>query len=563
MFQFFQSHMKKIFMAMLVVIIPSFCFYFIGVSERETKAVGEVFGNTVKDDEFSEAYKAVYVDAFLKYGNYFKQMLPYLNLEKETWFRLIMSEKAKEMSVSVSEDELRSELMKMFSKDGSGKDFDSAMYDNFITKNLRMTVPEFEKMTAESLKFKKMEESVVKDVMINDHEAEKFFREDHYKLQFSYALIDSLKYADQVDLAGANLKDFFSRDKARFQIPEKISINYIFKSNEAYKSKIEVTEQECKDFYEQNKETYEIVEDKEEKQSVEADKENTVSDPSKQPEPSNVEISYKPFDSVKDEIKASLFDQKLQAESEGYIDAVYKSMIEKNSFSDVALANQMEIKTTPLFSRMEVPKEIGMNWSPQVKDAFELALNDFCGPYPVNNGWMILQVKEKIPSKIPDSLEEVKQEVEKAYREDNAPQVAQKASEEFREKVLAKMDKLTFEEAIKEEGLEVKSSGMITVNTNTIKGLGFEPKLMETIFALKESEVSKVLSIEDGKKFVFCQVNKREEPDLSLFQKDKNKFVETAKTKKKKQVFEEWLKKVEAEANVKIFTSIDSKSAEA
>ncbi len=561
MFQFFQQHMKKIFMAMLIVIIPSFCFYFIGVSERETKAVGEIYGNTVNDEEFNEAYKAVYVDAFLKYGNYFKQMLPYLNLERESWFRLIMSGKAKQMGVSITDSELRSELMKMFSKDGSGNDFDSAMYDNFITKNLRMTIPEFEKMTKESLKFKKMEESVVKDVAINDHEAEKFFREDHNKLQFSYALIDSAKYTDKVDLTGANLKDFFSKDKSRFQIPEKISINYIFKSNEDYKSKIEVTEQECLDFYEQNKESYEIIEDKGEKQGEEADK--TVSVPANQAEESKVEISYKPFDSVKEEIKTSLFNQKLEAESEAFFDGIYKAMIEKNSFADTAKANQLEIKTTGLFSRKDAPKEIGMNWSPQVKDAFELALNDFCGPYAFNNGWMIIQVKEKVPSKIPESLEEVKPEVEKAYREDNAPQVAKKAADEYREKVMAKMDKLTFEEAIKEEGLEVKSSGLITVNTNTIKGLGFEPKLIEEIFTLKESEVSKVLTIEEGKKFLFCQINKREEPDLALFQKDKSKYAEIAKTKKKKQVFEEWLKKVEAEANVKIFMPLDLKASEA
>ena len=563
MFHYFQLHMKKIFMAMLIVIIPSFCFYFIGVSERETKTVGEVFGKKINNEEFNDAYKAVYVDSFLKYGNYFKQMLPYLNLERETWFRLIMSKKAKEMSISVSDDELRSELMKMFSKDGTGNDFDPAMYDNFITKNLRMTIPEFEKMMFESLKFKKMEELVVKDVAVNDHEAEKYFREDHHKLQFSYALIDSVKYIDQVDLTDVNLKEFFSKDKTRFQIPEKISVNYIFKSNDDYKSKIQVTEQECKDFYEQNKDTYEIVEDKNEKQESETDKNNAVSDPEKQAEQSKVEISYKPFDSVKDEIKSSLFEQKLQAEAEAYFDGIYKSMIEKNSFTEVATANQLEIKTTSLFSRMDSPKEIGMNWSPQVKDAFELALNDFCGPYAVNNGWMIIQVKEKISSKIPETLEEVKKEVEKAYREDNAPQVAKKVSEELKGKILAKMDKLTFEEAIKAEGLEVKSSGFITVNTNTIKGLGFEPKLLEVIFALKESEVSQVLSIEQGKKFAFCQVNKREEPDLSLFQKDKNKYLEIAKTKKKKQVFEEWLKKVETEANVKIFMPVDTKSAEA
>ena len=559
MFQFFQLHMKKIFMAMLIVIIPSFCFYFIGVSERENKAVGEVFGNTVNMNDFNKAYKAAYVDAFMKYGNYFKQMLPYLNLERETWFRLIMSEKVKEMGITVNDEELKSELMKMFSKDGTGKDFDSTMYDNFITRTLRMTIPEFEKMTAESLKFKKMEESVVKDVVVNDHEAEKFFREDHNKIQFSYALFDSLNYTAQVDLSSANLKDYFLKDKTRFQIPEKISVNYIFKSNEDYKSKIEVTEQECKDFYEQNKESYEIVEDKKAKE----ESANTEAEAAKTSGDSEVNISYKPFESVKEEISKSLFDQKLQAESEAFFDGIYKAMIEKNNFTEVAKANQMDIKTTGLFSRTDAPAEIGQNWSPQVKDAFELAVNDFCGPYPYNNGWLIIQVKEKVPSKIPESLEEVKQEVEKAYREDNSPQVAQKAGEEFRGKIMAKLDKLTFEEALKSENLEIKSSGMITVHTNTIKGLGFEPKLIEEIFALKENEVSKVLSVENGKKFVFCQVNKREEPDLSVFQKDKNKYTEIAINKKKKQFFEEWLKKVETEANVKIFMPVDAKSLEA
>ena len=548
MFNFFQAHMKKIFMAMLFVIIPSFSFYFVGVSQREARTAGEMFGKKVTDEDFNKAYKAVYIDSLMRYGNYFKQMMPYLNLEREAWYRIMMLKKAKDLKIEVPDELLRSELIGMFSKDGE-KGFDSNFYDNYITKSLRMTVPEFEAMVRETIITKRLQEQVVMPIEISDSEVEKFFKDENNKLQFSYVTVDAKDYENEVKVSDADLKALFEKDKARFEIPEKISLNYVFKKVEDFKDKVKVTDEECKDYYEQNKDEFEIVPKEEADKKADKPEEKTAE------KSEQVKVEYKPFDTVKEQILSKLLAQKNTTEAENYFDSLYHKMIEKNEFNDIAKSNLLEVKSTGLFDKTNPPSEIGTPYAPQIKDAFALAANDFCGPYQFNGGWLIIQVKEKIPSKIPQTLEEVKAEVEKVFRAEHAPEIAKEKALEMRQKLIAKLDTKNFEEAAKDVGVKASISGLVAITANNVRDLGFEPKVIETAFKLKENEVSTPVPVENGSKYIFCQVTKRVPPDMKTYEKEKGKYQGMALNNKRKLFLNDWLKGLEAEANIKVLTS--------
>lgn len=538
MFHFFQAHMKKIFMAMLFVIIPSFSFYFVGISQRESRTAGEIFGKKISEEDFNRAYKSVYVISLLRYGNYFKQMMPYLNLEKEAWYRIMMLKKAKDMKIDVPDDLLKQELIGMFSKEGE-KGFDPNFYENFVSKNLKMTLPEFEGIIRESVMTKRLEEQVMMPIEVSQTEIEKFFNEENNKLQFSYVMVDSADYLEKVTVKDEELKALFEKDKARFEIPERICLNYIFKKTSEFQDKINVTNEEIKDYYEQNKDEFEIVPPKDEKDKSQDKK-----------------ITYKSLDSVTLQIREKLVSQKTSSAAETYFDSLYKSMIEKNEFSNIAKSNMLQIQTTSLFNKNNPPTEIGAVNSPQIKDSYELSVNDFCGPYQVNDGWLIIQVKEKLPSKIPVALDEVKPEVLLAYKKEHSPEIAKQNAVELRQKLIAKLDKKNFEEASKDLGVKARVSGLMNMSSKNVMELGFEPKVVEEVFKLKENEVSNILPVESNQKFIFGQVSKRVLPDMKEFEKDKAKYQTQALNNKRKIFLNEWLKNLEMEANIKVLTPV-------
>ncbi|MBN2144297.1 MAG: SurA N-terminal domain-containing protein, partial [Candidatus Aureabacteria bacterium] len=118
MYHFFQAHMKKIFWALLFLIIPPFCFFGnFSMGSRE-KVVGEMYGKPVKENQFQRAYNAVSLEALLRYGENYHKFLKFLNLDQQAWDRMILLKKAKDMDIEVSDSELRNYLVKLFSVPG-------------------------------------------------------------------------------------------------------------------------------------------------------------------------------------------------------------------------------------------------------------------------------------------------------------------------------------------------------------------------------------------------------------------------------------------------------------
>lgn len=547
MFQFLQSHLKKIFVVLLFFIIPSFSFYFIGnTTGGSTDVVGIMFGKKVKEADFQNAYRAVSFDAAMKYGSYFKQFAPFLGLEQQTWNRLILLKKSKDKKIKVSVDELKNELISIYKSISGNKEFDAVEYEKIISQNLRMSIAVFEGMIKENLRIKKLRDEIVKDVKVNDEEVDKFYKEENNKLQFSFIKIESKNYEKDVVIDDAKLKEFFDKDKKRFTIPDKIKLNYVYLSKDDFKSKVTVTDEDCKAYYEDNKDEFKIVEESKEQKAPAVDAESK--------EPSDDEAlveKFKEFDTVKEQIKTNLLEEKVNMEGEGFFDSIYREMIEKNDFTSVVNAHTLAIKTTPAFDKNSPSEDIGNPSSPQIKDAFELAVNDFCGPYEYKNGWLILQVTEKMDSKIPDTIDEVRSVVEGAYRTENAPPLAENKANEFKQKILALLDKKAFEEAVSELGLKSEVSGILNVKEVTVQGLGNEPGIVKKAFELKDDEVSNVLQTSQGNLFVVIQVSKREAPDMSIFSGKKEEYTKKTLEDKQRNFYTQWLENAREEADIK------------
>jgi peptidyl-prolyl cis-trans isomerase D len=538
MFQFLQSHLKKIFIVLLFFIIPSFCLYFVRGNTRQSEVVGEVFGEPVTDIQLQQAYGAVYLEAMMRYGPYFKQLAPYLNLEQQAWNRIIMLEKADEARIDVSREELRREIMNFYRSLTRSKDFDRKAYEMLVTQQLRMSVKTFEEMIEKTVMIRKLRDRVTRDVGVSDEEVRRFFLEENNRLQFSYVKVEARDFEKDVEVDETALERFFRKDPERFTIPERVRLNYVLIPFDDFKDEAAVTDAELEEYYEENKERYKIrVAD-----------ENAGSSANEEA----LRESYRPFEDVRDTIRSIVTRRKIERECETFVDALYREMVEKNDFRGAVDSRGLEVRTTGWFSKNDPPGEIGPPMSSQVRDAFQLAENDYCGPYEVEPGWIILQVDGRKPQKVPEVLEEVRDTVERAYRAHHAPEIARKEAAALRQKVLAQLEQKTFEQAALDLGYKTYLSGMLSIRSQNVQGLGAEPDVVEAAFALREDEVSGVIAASQGTVFVFLQVSKREKADLEAFAEQKERYREKALSEKKNRVASKWLEKLQQQANVRV-----------
>ncbi|MBN2145269.1 MAG: peptidyl-prolyl cis-trans isomerase, partial [Candidatus Aureabacteria bacterium] len=409
-------------------------------------------------------------------------------------------------------------------------------YEAFVTQHLRIPLNQFEHMARESLSIQKLADEIEKNVTISSAEAEAFFREEENKIEFVYAKVESRLFENKVEVSDDKLEEYFKNHSDDFQIPEQVRLNTVLILKDSIQKDQVVSEEEMRAYYEENRESF--------TESKPAEKSGEVKENDTTP-------SYKSFESVKEEIRKRLTGIKTEEAGENVSDALYRQMVEKNNFADVAKGNSLEIKQTEWFSRPNPPQEIGGASSQQVRDAFDLTVKDFCGPYRVNNGWLILEVDAKEPSRSPSDWKEVRHLVEEAYRKTQAPLLAEKEAEILRQKVLAHSEK-NFEQAVNLLGGVCGVSGLVSMKSGYIAGLGSHKEVLEKAFKLKENEFSEIIPVDNRAKFIFCQVVKRVSPDMEKFQKNKDKVRERALEEKRQKELYQWMNTVRKEAAVKV-----------
>jgi len=557
MIQLFNLHMKKIYIALLFVLIPAFTLYFVrGGKANQTKIVGSMFGKNITESKFGDAYRAVYLEAAMRYGEYFKQLEKFLPLKQESWNRLLLLKKAKDMKLDVDNSEVQEKILKMFTGGDSSK-FDVNMYERFITKSLRMTIPAFEGMIKESILASKVRDEVVKDIAVGDAEINKFFEDEQNKISFSYIKFSPLRFEKDVIIDKEKLNEFFEKDKKRFTIPENIKLEYVQIKKERFKDEAKISDSEALQYYNDNKADY-LIEKNDKKETseeklTEPSLNNQVTPSINENEsPEEEELEYKDFDSVKASIILKLEKEKLNEKCDLFVDEVYKKMVEKDSFNDVVAQFNLKKVSTEFFNKANPPKEIGVSMSSQVNDSFELALNDFCGPYEQHNGWLILSIVDKKDAKIPEILDEVKDKVEAAYRTIHAPELAKNKASEVRQKLLGLLEKKTFEEAALDLGEKSFTSGLISIKSQQIRGLGGNKELIKKVFELQEDEVSDVIDAGQNN-FIFCQISKREAPDKKILEKQMDAYKKKALEDKKRKAYTEWMEQLKISAKLVSF----------
>lgn len=556
MFQFLQNHLKKIFGFLLIFIIPSFCLYFVGGTGNSSQIVGKLYGKKISQVELERSYKAAYLEAAMMYGAYFKNIAPYLNLEKNAWERLMLLYKADMEKIKVGADDVRKNILEFYKKISGKEEFDSNSYKYFVNTNLNMDLKAFEEMMANTLKINKLREKTTEHINVNDDEVEKYYIEENNKLQFSYIKFSASDFMDKVVVEEEELKKAFTENRNSFIIEDKVSVKYIFISPRDYEDKADITEEKLKSFYEENKDDYILDAEAEEKNDNEPELEETAT-----AVPDEVgEQKYKAYAEVKDEIKKKIIKTESEAMADEFADKIYREMVEKNNFSEIVEKYKIHTETTELFTKKNPPALIGSSASSQVRDAFELASGDFAGPYNHKNGWLLISVNEKITARVPEKLDEVKDKVTDFVKLEKSPGLAEIEAKEFRQKIKPLLDKKTFEEAAKQLSLKVSVSGMINRKTVMIRGLGTQKDIVEKAFQLKEDELSEILSFNKNKDFLFMQITRRTEADMQKFAESKKSVAERALAEKKKNYYVKWLKDLEKEADWQIRMPAENKA---
>src|SRR5271157_4067439 len=239
----------------------------------------------------------------------------------------------------------------------------------------------------------------------------------------------------------------------------------------------------------------------------------------------------KPFDEVKDAIRAPLLLQKVDTEAGNIADKMSAEIRQSNKTTLEGLAQKYHLSVAE--SRPVAANEplLELGNSQEVKDQlFRLRQGDLSLPIRTDRGYVVISVQQILPTH-QGTLEEVREKVLAELKQQKAAQLAQSRAKELERRVKAGEK---FAPASKALGFDPKTSEMFA-RSGSVPGLG-SGKQLSAAFTLKSGEVGSPLELSSN--WAVYQVVEKTEANPADFEKQKKTIADTLVQSKRTLAFE-------------------------
>lgn len=484
---------KKLLWAIAITIILSFTLWGTGNVPRSKNNkythAGKIFGRKISFDDYEHAYRAVLMQAMLRYGDQFNQIRDYLDLESETWDRLLLLEAAKRQKIKVSDQELVTHIASLpyFQKNGR---FDEQLYDLILQRAFQVSSRVFEEYTRENQKIIKLYNAETAPFVITDKDALDAFREKNEKTQVTYIFLPFEKFKDQAQIDPSQAAEFYEANKTGFTRPASVDLDYVVFEKPAIMS------------------------------SDKKDGENTGLTPEQQTANEEVRNNAQKF---------------------------YDAVTAGGEFGQTAAQNKLTIKSTGVFN-MDKPN-LSLGWPYEILYAvFQVNTGDILPVFESEDAFVVAQLREKHDPAVPP-LNEVKNEVLDQMKLIAAKSLTKAKATELasaiREKIKAKG---TFGAIAKESGYDMAQTPLFS-RGEYLPQIGISSEFQEAAFALNgASPLSDAVQTQKG--YAILHHENYEDVDMKAFEAAKNELRDQLLANKHGEVFNNYLSRLRIEARL-------------
>jgi peptidyl-prolyl cis-trans isomerase D len=184
---------------------------------------------------------------------YARQILDQLVFQKEVEYE------AKHMGITVSEKE-RADRIRMYVPTAFNGDTFVGMdaYAREVQQRFQMSVPVFEDLVRTGLVEEKFRKLITDGISVGLPEIQDEFRYENEKVKLDYVLIKPDDLLAKVNADDSEIKAYYDKNKANFQIPEKRAARYALVDLAQLRQTIPLSDDELKALYQQNIQQYEV-----------------------------------------------------------------------------------------------------------------------------------------------------------------------------------------------------------------------------------------------------------------------------------------------------------------
>ncbi len=524
MLRILRKKMRGILIATMVIIIPTFIFFY-GASRyrgkgRPTVVIAKVNGQRITYPQLYNVSRRIKESRrAISGGQGNNETEKQINTEalEQLIKKILLRQEAKRRRIRVSDKELLREIESYpyFQKEGL---FNQNLYLRLLKVN-RISPEQFEERVRNDLRTRKLLRQIVGGVTISDEELKKAYLRMNEKVRVKYILFKTEKFKKDITVSKEEVEKYFQRHRVELKIPEKINAKYAMIGFKPQEMKVE--EKEIINYYRKHLDRYK--------------KEGNEKLTSK-------ESSSVPSKEARAEIRGILANRKAEEKAREEAENLAANLFDKSAWKIMIKKHKLKVKETGFFARGEAIKGIG--WAPGfIEQAFSLKEDEVSDAVQTPKGYAIFIIKERSKAHLPQ-LEEVKDKVTDRVREEKARELAREKAEEC----LRKLKKGNgFQETAKEFSLKVKDSGLFS-RGGYIDGIGPSSSFAEAAFSLRKGELSPVIEVSRG--FVILKEEEKKGIDKKKYASEAEIFRKSLLPRKQMEVYNQWYRALREKAKV-------------
>ena len=477
----------------VVFYIPDFLTTTTGASPNET--IADVEGEPITVGTFTRRYNAQ-VQAYRNaYGGQMNdQLLKQLGIDRQILQQLIDEEsmvaESRKQGITVSDVEIRERILALPGFQENGTFVGEQRYRQILqVQNPPLSTTEFENSLRRALMIEKLRTALTGWMSVNDADVVAEFRKRNEKIKLEVVPVTAEAFKSQVTVTDAELVPFFEKAKDKYRIGEKRKIKYAQVNVEQVRGTITVPETEIAAFYQQNLSQYQT--------------------------PAQLRASHILF--------------KLEGKDEKVVQALAEDVLKKAKAPNAdfaALAKQYSEDDTnnqnggdlDYFGRGRMVAEFE-------QAAFGMKAGEISNLVKTAFGFHIIKVVDNQPDQT-RPIAEVHAELEDQLKWQKAQAEAERIAKslEATTKTPADLDKVA-----KERNLAVVETGLIA-SDEPIQGVGAQPELSGRVFGMKEGEVTPAMRVATG--WVFATVTGRQDSYVPQLAEVKAKVADDVRQEK-------------------------------
>lgn len=262
-----------------------------------------------------------------------------------------------------------------------------------------------------------------------------------------------------------------------------------------------------------------------------------------------IKVMEKKTEDDKEQIRASHILLKVDRASTETLDLLFQRAenfitdANENDFQSAAANLELKVENTGLFEKESLMKGIGTD-----RAMNKFALNNDVGTishvYESDATITVVQVSEKAPEGIA-SLEEVRLQAEIGLKTEMGMMACETEIRKIDDEIKAGVD---FKKASIDAGYDVTSTDLIPRN-GFIRGIGRDPKVIGTIFSLKNpGDMTEPFKYARG--WGIIKLVERQSPDLAEYTEVRDSLEQALTTSKQQEIFNNWYVDVISSAEI-------------